>query len=103
MPLVVTLMLIAVQVGLVARDAVLLSHAAGVAARAAVVDADERSVRDAVLASSPLIADRLSVATSTNGDWVTVTLSYQSPTDVPIVGTPIADVGFTEQLVVRRE
>lgn len=103
LPLVVTLMLVAVQVGLVARDAVLLSHAAGVAARAAIVDADETSVRAAVLASSPLLADRLAVTTSVSGDWVTVTLRYESSTDVPIVGAPIADVSLTERLVVQRE
>ncbi len=96
-------MLIAVQVGLVARDVVLLAHAAGVAARAAVVDADEAAVRDAVVATSPLAADRLSVSTSVSGDWVTVTLRYRSPTDVPLVGTPVADVSLTERLVVRRE
>ena len=103
LPLVLTLALVVVQVGLVARDAVRVTHAARSATRAASVGLDDDSVRRAASEGSGLAPSRLSVVIVRAGDWVTVRVTYRCPTDVPLVGTIAPAVILREQLTMRVE
>ena len=103
LPFLVTLMLCIVQVALVARDAVLVSHAARVGARAAAVQVSEAAVVNAVRASVPLVADRLEVSQVTEGELVRVTVRYRSPTNVPLAGSFIGDVTVSESVAMWDE
>ena len=103
LPLVLTLALVVVQVGLVARDAVRVTHAARSATRAASVGLDDDSVRRAASEGSGLAPSRLSVVVVRAGDWVTVRVTYRCPTDVPLVGTLAPAVVLRDQLTMRVE
>ena len=103
LPLVLTLALVVVQVGLVARDAVRVTHAARSATRAASVGLDDDSVRRAASEGSGLASSRLSVVIVRAGDWVTVRVTYRCPTDVPLVGTIAPAVVLRDQLTMRVE
>lgn len=99
LPVVVTMLLLAVQVGLLARDRLVAVHAARVAARAVVVEPEEdaalRAIRDH---GAPV--DRLTVELAGDrrpGGIVTVTVRLQ-PTLVPVVGRLASGVRLTERL-----
>lgn len=108
-PLVLLLLLAAVQVTLVARDHILVVHAARVAAReAALVDGnsnDEANVRFAASHAGGLKPTRVRTETSYQGwaDMVTVELTYRSPTDVPLVGPLFPDVEVRAKATMRLE
>lgn len=106
LPFVAVLLLGVVQVGLVVRDQVLVVHAAREAARAAAVDPAEGAARDAAEAATALAAARLVVAVSGRGDAgsrVSVTVTYASPTVVPLVGRLLGDVTVTARATMRVE
>ncbi len=105
LPLVALLLLALVQVGLVVRDQVLLTHAAREAARQAAVDPSPEAARRAVLAGAPLTMDRLDVRLTGPGSSgrVTVRLSFRSPTAVPVVGPLTPDVVLTAHASMRAE
>jgi Flp pilus assembly protein TadG len=103
LPLLALITLAVVQVGLVARDRVALTHVARAAARAAVIDPSPVAARAAALDASSLDGRRLRVAVRRRGDEVEVVVTYRSPTDVPLAGRLIGDVTFTERLVGRAE
>ena len=106
LPLVALLMLLAVQVALVCRDQILLVHAAREAAREAAVDARPAAVRAAAARSSDLKPERLHVETSHTGGSpgiVRVSVSYRSPTDVPLVGPLLPDVTVWAKAAMRSE
>jgi Flp pilus assembly protein TadG len=106
LPLVATMLLGVVQVGLVVRDQVLVTHAAREAARAAAVDPTEDAARQGAEASARLDADRLAVQLSGDtepGGRLTVTVRYRSPTDVPLVGQLIGDRTLTAEATMRVE
>ena len=103
LPLVLTLALVVVQVGLVGRDAVRVTHAARSAARAASVGLDDDSIRRAASDGSGLAPSRLTVVVARAGDWVTVRVTYRCPTDVPLVGTIAPAVVLRDQLTMRAE
>ena len=103
LPLVLTLALVVVQVGLVARDSVRVAHAARSATRAASVGLDDDSVRRAASEASGLAPSRLIVVIVRAGDWVTVRVTYRCPTDVPLVGTLAPAVELRDQLTMRVE
>lgn len=89
LPVVVLLLLAVLQIGLVARDVVLVTHASREAARAAAVDDDPGAPRRAALAASGLEADRLTVSVSGRdgpGSRARVVVTYQLPAHVPIIG-----------------
>jgi len=94
LPVVLVVILTVVQVGLLGRDVVLVTHAAREAARAAAVDPSPGAARRAALASSSLRSDRLSVSvtgrTGASGR-VRVTLAYRVPLRVPLVGSLLGD------------
>jgi Flp pilus assembly protein TadG len=106
LPVVVLLLLAALQVGLLARDVVLVTHAAREAARAAAVDADPAAASRAAAGSSGLPAGRLQVSVTGRaeaGSRVTVTVTYRAPTDVPLVGALIGDRTLTSSATMRVE
>ena len=103
MPFLVLLLMCIVQTALVARDAVLVSHAARVGARIASVDQSLDVIRGAVTEATPLDPARLKVEREAAGDLVRVTVHYRSPTEVPLVGALIGDVGMTESAAMPVE
>ena len=103
LPLVLALALVLVQVGLVASDAVRVTHAARNAARAASVGLDDEAVRRAASEGSGLVASRLTVTISRAGGRVTVRVTYRCPTGVPLVGTIAPEIVLRDQLTMRVE
>ena len=88
---------------MVARDAVLVSHAARVGARIAAVEPSMDAVRSAVRSAASLEPQRLQVERRAEGKLVRVTVSYRSPTDVPLVGALIGDVNLSESAAMPDE
>lgn len=106
LPLVVLLLLAVLQVGLVARDVVLVTHAAREAARAAATDPHPDAARRAAETSGGLREDRLDVAVRGRGDpgsRVEVSVTYRVPTAVPLVGSLVGDVPVTRSVTMRVE
>ena len=106
LPLVFLVLLAVVQVGLLVRDQVLVVHAAREAAREAAVDPSPEAARQAALAGSRLVADRLTVTSSGRGgpgSRVTVEVRYRAPTDVPLVGALVGDAGLEGSATMRVE
>jgi len=105
LPLLVVLLLAVVQVTLVARDQILVVHAARAGARQAAVDADPVEVRRAVVAASGLKADRLEVDTTTVGSGrdVVTRVRFRGSTDVALVGPLLPDVTLEATATMRSE
>lgn len=106
LPLLAFLALALLQVALLVRDQVLLTHAAREAAREAAVSGDPATVRRAALDGARLRDDRLEVALRGRGQpgsRVTVTLRYAAPTDVPLLGPLLGDVGLGAKAAMRVE
>jgi Flp pilus assembly protein TadG len=88
LPLVFLAALTVVQVGLLARDSLLVAHAAREGAREAAVTTEDAAVRDAVLARGALMPDRTTVDVQREGsagEAVTVRITYRSSVVVPFV------------------
>ena len=108
LPLLAVLLLAVVQLGLVVRDQVLATHAAREGARQAAVDPAPAGVRQAALAGASLDAGRLTVelatpASAADSARAEVTVSYRSPTEVPLVGALVPDVTVGSRAAMRRE
>lgn len=106
LPLLAVLALALLQVTLVVRDQVLLTHAAREAAREAAVADDPTAARRGALQGSRLDGERLVVATDGRGgpgSRVTATLTYRSATDVPVVGRLVGDVRLRASVTMRVE
>ena len=106
LPLFALLLLAVVQVGLVVRDQVLVTHAAREAARAAAVDPRAEVAREGAEAAARLDPTRLAVELSgatDPGGRLTVTVLYRSPTDVPLVGRLLGDRPLTAEATMRVE
>jgi Flp pilus assembly protein TadG len=90
LPLVLVVALSLVQVGLLVRDRLLVEAAARAGARTAAVDPDEDAVRAAALAAAPDLdptqAGLVIVRQGTQGDPVTVSISYEEIVRVPFIG-----------------
>ena len=92
-PLLVVVMLFGVQIALVIRDQIATITAAREAARAVVVADGKTSVaQSAVARTANLDAGRRSVHVTVSGGLVTATVTYRSPTDLPLVGIFVPDV-----------
>jgi hypothetical protein len=94
------------QVGLVARDVVLVTHASREAARAAAVDPAPGAAARAARASSGLDPARLTVrATGRHGagSRVRVEVAYRVRTAVPIVGALVGDHTVRSSATMRVE
>jgi Flp pilus assembly protein TadG len=101
LPLVFMLLLGMVQLGLVVRDQLLVTHAAREAARAASVSASPAVAAARATAGSPL--RQMSVGTSASGTSVTVEVTAISITDVPLVGALLPDVRVSARVTMARE
>ncbi|MBA2609184.1 MAG: pilus assembly protein [Actinobacteria bacterium] len=102
----VLLLLAIVQVGLVVRDQILVVHAAREAARAAAVSPDDAAARRAAVGSSGLEKGRIHVTVSGRGapgSTLTVTVRYSAPTQVPLIGPLVPDVGLRAVASMRVE
>jgi Flp pilus assembly protein TadG len=106
LPLVVLLLLTVVQVGILVRAQVLVTHAAREAARAAAVDPDRNAAVDAAEHASSLDASRMRVdveGRGARGSHVTVRVTYDSATDVPLIGALIGDIHLEGEATMRVE
>ena len=106
LPVVLGLVLAVVQIGLVARDQLLLIHAAREAARAAAVDPTLDGASSAARAAGGLQPDRLDVVLGparAPGERLVVAVTYTAPTDVPLVGLLVPDVELRSEVTVRVE
>jgi Flp pilus assembly pilin Flp len=106
LPLVALVLLAVVQVGLIARDQVLVVHAAREAAREAAVSADPNGPRRVAVAGSGLEADRLDLAVSGRGgagSHVRVDVHYRAPTRVPLVGAALGNLTLKASATMRVE
>ncbi|HUR78433.1 MAG TPA: TadE/TadG family type IV pilus assembly protein [Acidimicrobiales bacterium] len=105
-PFVVVLLLAVVQLGLVVRDHILVVHASREAARVGAVDPDPDAPRRAAVAATELSEDRMRVETESRGgpgSTLTVTIRYDSPTEVPLVGAFLPDVRLRAVASIRVE
>jgi hypothetical protein len=105
LPLLVVLLLAAVQVTLIARDQILVVHAAREAAREAAVDRRPGAIRTAAIRSGGLKPGRVTTETSYQGGSVIVIVrvEYRAPTDVAIVGPLLPDVRLRSKAAMRVE
>lgn len=106
LPLVVLFALITLQLGTVAKDILLVHHAAREGARAAAVEPTSAAARTAVLGATTLDSNRLSVSLSgetSRGGQTTATVRYRSPTNVPLVGVLVPDVMLEASVTMRVE
>ncbi len=106
LPLLALLLLAVIQVGLVVRDQVLVTHAAREAARAAAVDPQVAVARAGAVAAARLDPDRLSVELSGStepGGALTVTVRYRAPTAVAFVGPLVGDWTLVAEATMRVE
>lgn len=106
LPVVVLLVLAVLQVGLLARDVVLVTHASREAVRAAATDADPLAARRAAVDSSGLVDDRLQVTVTGRGgpgSRVSVSVTYRAPTSVPVVGALLGDRTIRSAATMRVE
>ncbi len=106
LPVVVLLALVVAQVGLVAKDVLLVHHAAREGARASAVNPTSAAARAGVEGASSLDSSRLSVSLSggtSEGDLATTTVVYQAPTDLPLVGALIGDITLQAAVTMRVE
>lgn len=90
LPILLLVLLALVQVGVVARDQLVLTQASRAGAREAAVDGSVEAVHEAVRsAASGLAAERLTIDvawTGERGDPVTVSLAYELPMASPLAG-----------------
>jgi len=105
LPLLMLLALLLVQVTLVARDQILVVHAAREAAREAAVDPRPASIRKAAIRASGLKVGGLRTELSSEGgsSIVTVRVEYRSPTDVVLVGPLLPDIVVGAKAAMRSE
>ncbi|HSH59545.1 MAG TPA: TadE/TadG family type IV pilus assembly protein [Acidimicrobiales bacterium] len=105
LPLLALLLLGMVQVGLVVRDQVMLTHAAREAAREAAVDPSPEAVRRAALAGAPLATGRLKleVERGPEAGRISVRLAFRAPTAVALVGPLLPDVELSARASMRSE
>jgi Flp pilus assembly protein TadG len=106
LPLVVGLLLAIIQAGVLARDQILVTHAAREAVRAAAVDDDPAAARRAAEQAGPLAADRLDTDVVERGEVggrVRVVVRYRAPTRIPLVGAVVDDVVLDATATMRVE
>lgn len=103
LPVLALLMLALIQVGLLVRVRVMVTHAAREAAREAAVGGGDDDVRRAAAAAADLDPRRIAVEVSRAGERVTVNIRYDDPTDVPIVGALLGDARFEARATMRLE
>ena len=106
LPFIALLALMLVQVALVVRDQVLVTHAARAAAREAAVSADPAAARAAAAGAGHLDPHRLDVRIEGRGrpgSQVIAVVRYASPTEVPLIGAFVGDVHLSSMAAMRVE
>ncbi|MDY7104005.1 MAG: TadE/TadG family type IV pilus assembly protein [Actinomycetota bacterium] len=101
LPVVLVAALAVAQVGVVLRQAVLVTHAAREAARAAAVEPGTAPA--AAAAAAAVGAERTVVSVSRAGGVVTVRVDHASATVVPVVGALVGDVPLSAEVTMRDE
>ena len=103
-PIVLVGVLLVLQLALVGRDQLLVSHATREAARSAAVDQRPGAARDGALASTTALdPDRLQVDADHLGERVRVDVTYRARTALPLVGPLIADPVLRASVTMRAE
>ncbi len=101
LPLVVVVVLVIAQIGVVVRDEIAIHHAAREGARAASVSADpDRAAAEAVDAA---VALPTTVATSVADGRVTVTVTFDGWSGLPIVGRLVGPVTHVAEATMTLE
>lgn len=96
--------LLVLQLALVGRDAVLVTHAAREAARAAAVDPTGPAARAGALASTTALDPRrLDVRLRRNAGRVTAEVRYRSVTGLPVVGALVPDPELRSEVTMLEE
>lgn len=107
LPVVATLALMVVQVGVLAHRQVLVAHAAREAARSAAVVERSSEVAQAARAgaerSGGLDSRRMAVQARVEDGLVQVEVSFADPTDVAIIGPLLPDVSLRASAAMRWE
>lgn len=106
LPVVLVLLLAVLQVGLIARDVVLVAHASREAARAAAVDGGAAAALRAAAQSSGLVEERVDVRLTGGGEpggRVRAEVTYRAPTSVPLVGALLGDRVLRAEATMRVE
>lgn len=103
LPVLVALAFVLVQVGLVARDQVLVVHAAREAARAAAVEPTTEAARAAAWRVKGLDRRRLDVTTRREGRAVTASVSYRAITNVRFLGRKLKEIRVNQQVTAYVE
>ena len=102
-PFVALMLLTVVQVGLLVRTRVLVTHAAREAVRVAAVGEADAAVRAAAMSAADLDPARLQVSVRRAGGRATVELRYTEVTEVPVVGPLVGDAVFEAGATMRLE
>ena len=103
-PIVLVGVLLVLQLALVGRDQLLVSHASREAARAAAVDPRPGAARDGALASTTALDPaRLHVDTHRIDARVRVDVTYRSRTALPLVGALVPDPTLRAAVTMRLE
>jgi Flp pilus assembly protein TadG len=108
LPLLLVMCLALLQVGLLARDRLLLEAVARAGAREAALQGDEAAILGAALAAGPgLEASRVTIGVTREGsagDPVTVEVGYAEPIRVPFIGWLFGEsVEFSTDATTRQE
>ena len=106
LPLLVVLLLAILQVALLGRDVVLVTHASREAARAAAVDPHPSAAVAAAGDAGGLDEERLAVTVAGRGEAgsrVRVTVTYRARTDVPLIGALVGDRTLRSSTTMRVE
>jgi Flp pilus assembly protein TadG len=103
-PVVLIGVLLVLQLALVGRDLLLVSHATREAARSAAVHERASAAREGALeATTGLDPARLAVDTDRMGDRVRVELRYRSLTALPLVGALVPDPELSSSVTMFDE
>lgn len=104
LPPVALVLLLVVQVAVIARDQVLVQHAAREAARGAAVGTDpDGGARRAAMAAGGLDRSRLDVRTAVVDGRAVVSVTYREPTEIPLVGRALPDLDLRASATMQRE
>ena len=106
LPVVATLLLAVVQVGLVVRDQIRVTHAAREAARSAAIDPDPDTAVDAAADGSGLDPTRLSLDLTGRdgpGSRVRAEVIYRFPAAIPLVGRLVGSLTLRADATMRVE
>ena len=99
LPLFFSLLVLLVQIALVGRDEIAVTHAARAAVREASVTADSARIRLAATHALPGARVRV-VRRGERGEPVEVRVTYVARTDLPIVGSLLPDLTLSAKAVM---